>query len=243
MGQQQWLGYGVLSQPFMEGDKVLAVIDEWNVARRFCRLEFSAIPERDSVSAVRLSDIPWPGHPARTIFFEGSMHVVSGDRYRAYRRTKEGVYTTLSERGGLTWGTEEKWPDHASVNSRSSFARSPYSGRVIGAVNSPPNGANTRTDLTLVLSEGEGAPGTFRRALNIEPDGGMKKIASQYPRLAFDKAGYVYCVYRWSDSRKGSPHHGAAILVARVREDLLAAGTATLADVEKRVACVVSPPP
>jgi hypothetical protein len=243
LGRQHWLEYGVLSQPFTEGDKNLAVIDEWNVSRRFCRLEFPATPEHDAVSAARISDIPWPGHPALTIFFEGSMHFVSGGRYRAYRRTKEGVYTTLSEPGGLTWSTEEKWTDHASVNSRSAFARSPCTGRVVGAVNSPPNGASTRTDLTLVLSEAEGAPGSFRRKLNIEPDGGMKKIAAQYPRLAFDKAGYVYCVYRWSDSRRGAPHHGAAIMVARVREDLLAAGTATLADVEKRVACVATPPP
>jgi hypothetical protein len=243
LGRQHWLEYGVLSQPFTEGDKTLAVIDEWNVSRRFCRLEFPVTPEHDAVSAARISDIPWPSHPALTIFFEGSMHVVSGGRYRAYRRTKQGIYTTLSEPGGLAWGPEEKWTDHASVNSRSAFARSPQTGRVVGAVNSPPNGASTRTDLTLVLSEDEGTPGSFSRALNIEPDGGMKKIAAQYPRLAFDKAGYVYCVYRWSDSRPGAPYRGAAIMVARVREDLLAAGTATLSDVEKRVACVVSPLP
>lgn len=243
LGRQHWLGYGVLSQPFTAEGKVYAVIDEWNVARRFCRLEFPTTPERDAVAAEHISDIPWPGNPALTIFFESSVHVVSGGRYRAYRRTKDGVYTTLSDVGGLAWGAEEKWTDHGSANSRNVFARSPYSGRVIGAVNCSPLGPNYRTDLTLVLSEAEGVPGSFRRALNIEPDGGMKKIAAQYPRLAFDKAGYVYCVYRWSDKREEAPHHGAAIMIARVREDLLAAGTATLADVEKRVACMATPSP
>jgi hypothetical protein len=94
-----------------------------------------------------------------------------------------------------------------------------------------------RADLTLVLSEQEGAPGSFQRSLNIEPVGDQKTIADQYPRLAFDQSGHVYCVYRWSDRRKDSPHHGAAIMVARVREERLANGKATLADVEKRVAC------
>jgi hypothetical protein len=91
------------------------------------------------------------------------------------------------------------------------------------------------------VSEAEGAPGSFDRALNIEPDFGMRKVAAQYPRLAFDKAGYVYCVYRWSDSRAEAPYNGAAIIVARVREGLLAAGTAALAGVEKRVAVIASP--
>ena len=97
-----------------------------------------------------------------------------------------------------------------------------------------------RTDLTLVLSEKEGAPGSFQRSLNIEPAGDLKTIAAQYPRLAFDKSGHVYCVYRWSDRRQDSPHHGAAIMVARVSEDRFASGKATLADVEKRVACEMS---
>ena len=242
VGRQHWLAYGVLSQPFnAEDGQVYAVIDDWNVVRRFCKLEFGSIAQGGAVAAKRISDIPWPGHPALTIFFESSMHVVSGGRYRAYRRTKEGVYTTLSEAGGRAWGPEEKWTDHGSANSRNVFARSPYSGRVIGAVNCSPGGSLYRTDLTLVVSEAEGAPGSFNRALNIEPDGGMRKVASQYPRLAFDKAGYVYCVYRWSDSRAEAPHQGAAIMVARIREDRLAAGTATLADVKKRVAAVVTP--
>jgi hypothetical protein len=241
VGRQHWLEYGVLSQPFQaDGGKVYAVIDQWNVARRFCRLEFASTRRRDSVTAVRISDIPWPGHPALTIFFESSMHVVAGGRYRAYRRTKDGLYTTLSDVGGRSWGPEEKWTDHGSSNSRNVFARSTCSGRVIGAVNSPPDGSLSRTDLTLVVSEAEGAPGSFLRSLNIEPDVN-KKIASQYPRLAFDKGGYVYCVYRWSDSRPDAPHNGAAIMVARVREDLVAAGRATLADVEKRVAVTVTP--
>jgi hypothetical protein len=241
LGKQHWLKYGVLSQPFVADGNVFAVIDEWGVARRFCKLKFAASADDDSVAAERISDIPWPGHPELTIFFESSVHQVSGGRYRAYRRTPKGVYTTLSEVGGLAWGEEEPWTDHSSVNSRSAFARSPYSGRVIGAVNSPPGGGIYRTDLTLVISNDEGAPGSFKRALNIEPDLGTRKVASQYPRLAFDAAGYVYCVYRWSDSRKGAPHNGAAIMVARVREDRLAAGTATLADVEKRVAAIATP--
>lgn len=243
LGRQHWLEYGVLSQPFQADGKVYAVIDDWNVARRFCRLEFASTAQHDAIQAVRISDIPWPGHPSLTIFFESSMHVVSGGRYRAYRRTKEGVYTTLSEVGGFAWGPEEKWTDHGSSNSRNVFARSPYSGRVIGAVNSPPDGSLRRTDLTLVVSEAEGTPGSFRRSLNLEPDNNLKKVASQYPRLAFDKAGYIYCVYRWSDSRAGAPHNGAAIVVARVREDLLAAGTATLANVEKRTVVAMSPRP
>lgn len=53
----------------------------------------------------------------------------------------------------------------------------------------------------------------------------------------------MYCVYRWSDRRKHSPHHGAAIRVARVSEDRLASGKATLADVEKRVACEMAAKP
>ena len=241
LGRQHWLGYGVLSQPFIEDGKTLAVIDDWSAARRFCRLEFPTKPETDAIAVEHLSDIPWPGHPKLTIFFEGSVHTVSGGRYRAYRRTPEGVHTTLSDPGGRTWGTEEKWTDYASANSRSAFVRSPFSGRVIGAVNVSPDGSKYRTDLTLVLSEKEGAPGSFQRSLNIEPDaGGQRKIAAQYPRLAFDKAGHVYCVYRWSDSRKDAPHHGAAIMVARVSEDRLADGKATLADVEKRVACEVA---
>jgi hypothetical protein len=238
VGRQHWLGYGVLSQPFHVEGQTYAVIDEWNVARRFCRLEFPNA-QRNAVTAVPISDIPWPGPRALTIFFEGSVHMVSGGRYRAYRRTKEGVYTTLSEPGGQTWGTEEKWTDCGSANSRSAFARSPYSGRVIGAVNN--TAANLRTDLTLVLSEAEGAPGSFHHTLNIEPDAGAKKTASQYPRLAFDEMGYIYCVYRWSDNRADAPHHGAAIMVARTREDQLAAGTATLSDVEKRVVCEIAP--
>lgn len=100
-----------------------------------------------------------------------------------------------------------------------------------------------RTDLTLVLSEKEGTPGSFQRFLNIEPAGDLKTIAAQHPRLAFDKAGHVYCVYRWSDRRKDSPHHGAAIMVARVSEERLASGKATLADVEKRVACEMAKAP
>lgn len=240
VGRQSWLEYGVLSQPFQADGKVYAVIDEWNVARRFCSLDFATHGQSDAARAVRISDIPWPGHPELTIFFESSMHVVSGGRYRAYRRTKDGLYTTLSEPGGLAWGTEQKWTDHGSANSRNVFARSP-SGRVIGAVNSPADRSLARTDLTLVVSQAEGAPGSFHRSLNIEPDDNRKKVASQYPRLAFDQSGYVYCVYRWSDSRPGSPHHGAAIVVARVREDLLAAGKATLANVEKRVVATVTP--
>lgn len=240
VGRQHWLDYGVLSQPFNVGDQVYAVIDEWNVARRFCKLEFPATGQRHAIGRQRISDIPWPGHPELTIFFEGSMHVVTDGRYRAYRRTKEGVYTTLSEPGGVTWGTEEKWIDYPSINSRTAFARSP-SGRIIGAVNSPPGGSIYRTDLTLVVSDADGALGTFKHSLNIEPDNGQRKIASQYPRLAFDNAGYVYCVYRWSDNRKDAPHNGAAIMIARVREDRLATGTAKLDDdVEKRVAVTVT---
>jgi hypothetical protein len=242
LGRQQWLEYGVLSQPFRSGDRdVYAVFDEWNTARRFCRLEFPAEPKPDAIRAVRTTDIPWLRRPELTIFFESSVHPVSGDRFRAYRRTKEGIYTVLSEPGGRTWGEEQPWADHPSVNSRSAFARSPKSGRVLGAVNSPPAGGPYRTDLTLVVSEAEGAPGSFQQALNIEPDGGSRKIASQYPRLAFDDAGYVYCVYRWSDSRPGAPHHGAAIMVARVHEDRVAAGKAQLIDVEKRVAIAATP--
>lgn len=240
VGRQQWLGYGVLSQAFVAEGAAYAVLDEWGAARRFSKLETSPAPQED-VSAVGASEIPWPGHPGLTIFFESSLHAVSGGRFRAYRRTKEGVYTTLSEVGGKAWGKEEKWTDHPSVNSRSAFARSPRSGRVVGAVNCPPGGVLYRTDLTLVSSAEEGAPGSFRQALNIEPDPGGRKVAAQYPRLAFDRSGWVYCVYRWSDSRPGAPHHGAAIMLARVREDALAAGTATLADVEKRAACVVAP--
>ncbi|MBI3882595.1 MAG: exo-alpha-sialidase [Verrucomicrobia bacterium] len=241
LGRQHWLEYGVLSQPFEVKGEPHAVIDEWSVARRFCRLDFSATPERDALRAVRLSDIPWPGPKSLTSFFEGSMHVVSGDRYRAYRRTTNGVYTTLSETGGRVWGTEEKWNDFPSSESRSAFARSPYSGRIIGAVNCSTDGPRYRTNLTLAMSEEEGAPGSFRRSLNLEPDDGKRSVAAQYPRLAFDRAGYVYCVYRWSDKRPGAPHHGAAIVVARVREDLLAAGKATLADVDKRAACEITP--
>jgi hypothetical protein len=240
VSRQHWLEYGVLSQPFTVDENVYAVIDEWNVARRFCKVEFPTTTAVDAIERVRISDIPWPGHPELTIFFESSMHVVSGGRYRAYRRTKEGVYTTLSDVGGRNWGEEQKWTERPTINSRSAFARSPYSGRVIGAINSPPNGSSYRTDLTLVVSEAEGAPGSFKQSLNIEPDGGMRKVASQYPRLAFDKAGNVYCVYRWSDSRKDAPHNGAAIMIARVREELLAAGAATLADVEKRVAVIAT---
>jgi hypothetical protein len=105
----------------------------------------------------------------------------------------------------------------------------------------PADRGRARTDLTLVISAADGAPGSFTHALNIEPDANLKKIASQYPRLAFDQGGYVYCVYRWSDSRADAPHNGAAIVVARVREDLLAAGGATLANVEKRVAVMATP--
>jgi hypothetical protein len=241
VGRQHWLEYGVLSQPFIDDGKVLAVIDEWNVARRFCELTCDVNGERSAVAAKRVSDIPWPGPPELTIFFESSVHRASDGRYRAYRRTKDGLYTTLSEPGGLSWGAEQKWTDHGSVNSRNVFARSPYSGRVVGAVNSPPDGADYRTDLTLVVSEEAGAPGSFQRALNIEPDHGERKVASQYPRLAFDRAGYVYCVYRWSDRRPGAPHNGAAIVVARVREDSLADGTARLANVDKRVVCIRTP--
>lgn len=235
VGRQHWLEYGVLSQPFHVGSEVYAVIDEWGVARRFCRLAFSSV---DGVSALRKSDIPWPGHPKLTTFFESSLHVVSGGRYRAYRRTKDGVYTSLSEVGGLAWGPEEKWTDHGSSDSRNVFARSPYSGRVIGAVNSPPDRGLRRTDLTLCVSEEEGKPGSFVHALNIEPDFN-RTTASQYPRLAFDASGYVYCVYRWSDRGADAPHNGAAIIVARLREGLLAAGRAGLADVEKRVAVIL----
>ena len=241
VGRQNWLGYGVLSQPFRGDDgQTYAVIDEWSVARRLFKLQWSANGSGGSISTSHISDILWPGHPALTIFFEDSVHAVSGGRFRAYRRTKDGVYTTLSEAGGLIWGTEEKWTDHRSVNSRSAFSRSPYSGRVIGAVNCPPEGVAQRTDLTLVVSEAEGAPGTFNKSLNIEPDTGQKKIASQYPRVAFDPAGNVYCIYRWSDSRAEAPHNGAAIMLARVREDRLVRG-ATLADVEKRVVMKITP--
>lgn len=243
LGQQHWLEYGVLAQPLETDAGTLAVMDEWGVARRFCRLEFPQATAADptAIRAIRLSDIPWPDHPRLTSFFESSIHTVSGGCYRAYRRTKEGVYTTLSAPGGLTWGKEAKWQDFPSADSRNVFARSPASGHVIGAVNCSPEGPRYRTDLTLVLSENEGAPGSFSRALNIEPDDGGRKVAAQYPRLAFDQTGDVYCVYRWSDKRPGAPHHGASITVARVREDRLASGKATLADVEKRVACEVLP--
>lgn len=66
-------------------------------------------------------------------------------------------------------------------------------------------------------------------------------MAAQYPRLAFDEAGFVYCIYRWSDKRPGAPHQGAAIVIARVCEDALADGTATLAAVEKRAVCAMTP--
>ena len=255
LGRQHWLGYGVLSQPLLHEGKAYAVIDEWSVARRFSRLEFAAdaaegsgrltsfpdTAEHDALRAVTLGEIPWPGHPALTSFFEGSMHSVSGDRWRAYRRTQEGVYTTLSEPGGRTWGAEEKWKDFPSSNSRSAFAKSPTSGRIFGAVNCPAEGSKDRTNLTLVVSEAEGAPGTFRQSLNLEPDNGKRTVAAQYPRVAFDAAGRVYCVYRWSDKRPDAPHHGAAIVIARVREDLLVSGKAALADVEKRAACEMTP--
>lgn len=242
VGGQHWLEYGVLSQPFEGHDHAMfAAIDQWSVARRFCRLELGTDGAGDSVRAVRLSEIPWPGHPTLTTFFESSVHTVADGRYRAYRRTKSGVYTVLSEPGGLAWGAEQPWTDHASVDSRSAFVRSPFSGRIVGAVNCPPERGTYRTDLTLVVSAAEGALGSFNHSLNIEPDAGMHKVASQYPRLAFDRAGYVYCVYRWSDRRAGAPHQGAAIVVARVREEKLVAGTATLADVEKRVAISITP--
>jgi hypothetical protein len=242
LGQQHWLEYGVLSQPFQQNGEPYAVIDEWGVARRFCKLEFPETAEGNAIRAVRIGDIPWLRDPALTSFFESSMHVVSGHRFRAYRRTHDGVYTVLSEPGGHAWGAEEKWTDFPSSDSRNVFARSP-SGRVIGAVNCPAEGTKDRTNLTLVVSEAEGARGSFRQALNIEADDGTRKVAAQYPRLAFDAAGFVYCVYRWSDKRPGAPHHGAGIVVARVREDLLAKGTATPADVEKRVACEATPAP
>jgi hypothetical protein len=241
LSRQHWLGYGVLSQPFEVKGVAHAVIDEWGVARRFCKMEFPETPDGSGIRAAPVSDIPWPGHPALTIFFEGSMHIVSGDRFRAYRRTTDGVYTTLSEAGGRGWGAEEKWTDFPSSNTRSAFARSPLSGRVIGAVNCPAEGTKDRTNLTLAVSEAEGVPGSFHQGLNIEPDTGKRVVAAQYPRLAFDAAGYVYCVYRWSDKRPGAPHHGAGIVVTRVREELLASGKATLADVEKRFACEMTP--
>lgn len=241
LGPQHWLGYGVLSQPFDVHGVPHAVIDDWGVARRFCRLDFPSTPEGSAIRTEPISDIPWPGPKSLTIFFESSVHVVAGERFRAYRRTTNGVYTSLSEPGGRVWGTEEKWSDFPSANSRSAFARSPRSGRIIGAVNCPFEGTKSRINLTLAVSEADGAPGTFRQALNIEPDTGKLVVASQYPRLAFDAAGHVYCVYRWSDKRPGALHHGAAIRVARVREDLLASGKATLADVEKRTACEITP--
>jgi hypothetical protein len=74
-----------------------------------------------------------------------------------------------------------------------------------------------RADFTLVLTKKEGAPSSFQRSRNIEPAGDLKTIAAQYPRFAFDHTGHVYCVYRWSDRRKDSPHHGAAIMVAHKR--------------------------
>ena len=241
IGQQHWMGYGVLSQPLQHEGKAYAVIDEWSVARRFSRLEFPDAAEGIAVRAVAVSTIPWPGHPALTSFFEGSVHSVSGDRWRAYRRTQEGVYTTLSEPGGKAWGTEEKWKDFPTTNSRTAFAKSPTTGHIFGAVNCPAEGTKDRTNLTLVLSKDEGAPGTFKQSLNLETDNGKHAVAAQYPRVAFDAAGHVYCVYRWSDKRPGAPHHGAAIVVARVREELLASGKATLTDVEKRAACVMTP--
>lgn len=236
LGRQHWLGYGVLSQPFIADGEPLAVIDEWGVARRFCTLEFPRTAAGDAIRAAPISTIPWPGPKTLTSFFESSLHAVSGDRYRAYRRTTDGVYTSLSEPGGHAWAAEAKWRDFPSSNSRAAFVGSPHPGRVVGAVNCPSSGTKDRTNLTLVLSEAEGAPGSFHRGLNIEPDDGTRTVAAQYPRLAFDAAGHVYCVYRWSDKRPAAPHHGAAIVVARVREDLLANGTATLADVDKRVA-------
>lgn len=240
LGPQHWLGYGVLSQPFTVEGQPLAVIDEWSVARRFCRLEFPRTAAGDAaVRAVKISDIPWPGPKTLTSFFEGSMHTVAGGRFRAYRRTQEGVYTSLSEPGEQAWGAEEKWRDYPTSNSRSAFAKSPTTGRILGAVNCPASGTKDRTNLTLVLSEAaaDGAPGTFSKHLNIEPDPGTRQVAAQYPRLAFDTSGHVYCVYRWSDKRAGAAHHGATIRVARLREDLLAQGKATLANVEKRDAC------
>lgn len=237
VGQQHWLGYGVLSQPFEKAGRPLCIIDEWGVARRFCGLSIQG----DAIQTQLISEIPWRGFPKITSFFESSMHTVSGDRYRAYRRTKEGVYTVLSEPGGNAWGEEQKWTDAGSADSRNVFARSPGSGRVVGAVNCPAQGAKDRTNLTLVISDSEGAPGSFKHTLNIEPDDGTRKVAAQYPRLAFDKEGYVYCVYRWSDKRSDAPHHGAAIVVARVREDLLASGRAMLADVDQRTACEIAP--
>lgn len=242
LGPQQWLGYGVLSQPFMDEGQTLAVVDEWSVARRFYRLELVQKPEGlAAVHLVKMSDIPWPGPKPLTSFFESSVHAVAGGRFRAYRRTTDGVYTTLSEPGGLSWGAEEKWRDQPSANSRSAFARSPQSGCILGAVNCPANGPQERTNLTLLLSKADGSPGSFQHGLNIEPDTGARQIAAQYPRLVFDDAGFVYCVYRWSDKRRNAPHHGASIRLARLRESLLAQDKATLADVEKRDACEVTP--
>lgn len=91
--------------------------------------------------------------------------------------------------------------------------------------------------MSFLLGEKEGVPGSFKRALNIEPAGVQKTIAAQYPPSPSTKRATCNCVYRWSDRRKDSPHHGTAIKVARVSEELLASGKATLADVEKRVAC------
>jgi hypothetical protein len=118
-----------------------------------------------------------------------------------------------------------------------------FTGHVIGAVNDSQLGPRARTDFTLVLSEQEGAPGSFQRSLNIEPADDLKTIAAQYPRIAFDKSGHVYCVYRWSDRRKDSPHHGSAIMVARVSEERLASGKATLVNVKKRVVCEMAKVP
>jgi hypothetical protein len=101
----------------------------------------------------------------------------------------------------------------------------------------PPFG--TRSPLAIPL----GAPGSFQRSLNIEPVGDLKTIATQYLRLAFDHTGHMYCVYRWSERRKDSPHHGTAIMLARVSEERLASGKAMLADVEKRVACEMAKAP
>lgn len=158
---------------------------------------------------------------------ETSFLPLSGDRVQMYFRTSGAIYRVKSDPGLATWQASEEWTAFPTPSSRAAFFRS-RSGRQVAIFNND----TTRINGTIALSEDEGA--TWPRSLLVEPRAFTNQSPAYFAGCSGED-GYLYWTYdfgRVEAALNGSGGIGKRILLGRVLEDKIAAGTATSGDVQ-----------
>ena len=232
LGRLYFLDYGCPGAVIDAGGELRVPLDEWMIGsgpftddegKHYCKI---APFGRDGVSTTRISDAPYDS-PSINNYDESSAVTISGGRTRYWYRVAGGLRTVLSNAGDLTWGSTEDWTLYPVPASRAAFKRSP-SGRIVGVINN----SEQRRNLTVILSEDDGV--TFPHSLPIESRYLDSTQYPSYPAVTFDRQGNIVAVAEFGRGPNTSaPQLGKQILLFKVSEDLVRAGTATEADVRK----------